>query len=116
MDKESQPPRFCPSCRQDLSEHPYYQLAPSRGAKVLHKIAAMLLPIMGIAYLALLFWGSMDLGFGTGAGYFAVVLIGGPSLVLYAISLLFPKKRLVICQHCSWNHEYPLGSSVRKAA
>lgn len=102
-------PRTCPSCGQDLSAHPYYQPRPGPTAKMLRKIALVLLPVMAVVYLALLFLGSpgMGLGFGTGHGYFAVALIGGPSLVLYAISRFFPRNRLVICLHCSWNREFP---------
>lgn len=62
---------------------------------------------MAIVYVAQLFWGNANLGFGTGAGYFALLVIGGPSLLLYAVSRLLPKRRLVICQRCSWNREYP---------
>ena len=66
---------------------------------------------MRSVYLALLFLSpsGMPLGFGTGHGYFAVALIGGPSFLLYLISRLFPRNRLVICLHCSWNREYPPG-------
>jgi hypothetical protein len=102
-----QVPRFCPSCGEDLSEHPYYQLVPSRAGRVLSKIAVVLLPVMAIVYVAQLFWGNANLGFGTGAGYFALLVIGGPSLLPYAASRLLPKRRLVICQRCSWNREYP---------
>ncbi len=104
-----QPPRLCPACGEDLSEHPYYQRVPSPAAKMLRKIALALLPVMAIAYVAQLFWGSANMGFGTGAGYFALLVIGGPSLLLYAVSRLLPARRLVICQRCSWNREYPGG-------
>lgn len=102
-----QPPRFCPSCGEDLSEFPYSQPVPGPAAKLLRRVAVALLPVMAIAYLALLFGAGSDLGFGTGHGYFALMLIGGPSLVLYAVSRLFPRNRLVICQRCSWNREVP---------
>ena len=102
-----EPPRICPSCGQDLSAHPYYQTRPGPAARLLRRIALVLLPVMAVVYLLLLFQGYRDLGFGTGHGYLAVGLIGGPSFLLYALSRLFPRSRLVICLHCSWNREYP---------
>ena len=111
-----QPPRTCPSCGQDLSAHPYYQPRPGRAARLLRKIALALLPLMAMLYLSLIFRGDLNPGFGTGAGYLAVALIGGPSFLLYAISRLFPRLRLVICLHCSWNHEYPPIKRSKRAA
>jgi hypothetical protein len=73
----------------------------------LRRVALALLPLFSLLYLALLFWGDRSLGFGTGAGYYSVFWICGPSLVLYALSRLFPRTRIVICQRCSWNREYP---------
>lgn len=109
-------PRSCPTCGQDLSAHPYYQTRPGPAARLLRKIAMALLPVIAAVYLFLLFQGDRDMGFGTGAGYLAVGLIGGPSFLLYAISRLLPRSRLVICLHCSWNQEFPsatrLGRSV----
>ena len=104
-----QPPRVCPSCGQDLSAHPYYQTRPGPTARLLRKIAVILLPVMAVVYLVLLFReaSGLQFGFGSGHGYLAVALVGGPSFLLYAISRLFPRTRLVICLHCSWNHEYP---------
>ncbi len=102
------PPRLCPECGADLSDHPYDRLEPGRSARALRKIAVWLLPVLALAYLAQLFWGRGGMGFGTGAGYFAVAWICGPSLLLYAISRLLPKVRRVICLRCSWNREYPL--------
>ena len=101
------PPRSCPPCGQDLSEHPYYQLVPSPTARLVRKVAAALLPVMAVAYLAQLFWGTVHFGFGTGHGYSALLVVAGPSLILYAISRLFPRRHLVICQRCSWNREVP---------
>lgn len=101
------PPRLCPSCGHDLSAHPYYQTRPGPAAGLLRKLAMALLPVMALVYLLWLFWVTEDPGFGTGHGYFAVLLIGGPSFLLYAISRLLPHRRLVICLHCSWNQEYP---------
>ena len=63
---------------------------------------------MAVVYLAMLLVGNRALGFGTGHGYFAVALIGGPSLLLYALSNLMPKRRRVFCLHCSWNREFDL--------
>ncbi|MFQ5528486.1 MAG: hypothetical protein ACE5GX_19810 [Thermoanaerobaculia bacterium] len=40
----TEPPRLCPSCGQDLSAHPYYQLVPSCAARILQRIAMALLP------------------------------------------------------------------------
>ena len=112
----AQPPRTCPSCDQDLSAHPYYQPQSGPTARMLRRIALALLPVMAVVYLFLLFQGDSDMGFGTGAGYFAVALIGGPSFLLYAISRLFPRSRLVICLHCSWNHEYPPTRRFKRAS
>ena len=106
-----EPPRFCPSCSHDLSEHPYYQTRPGTAARALRKIAMGLLPVVAIGYLLLLFFGDSDLGFGTGHGYLAVALIGGPSFLLYLVSRLLPRTRLVICLHCSWNQEYRPGAA-----
>lgn len=101
------PPRYCPTCGQDLSEFPYYQKTPGTAAKIVRRIALGLLPAMALAYLGFLIWGTTSPGFGTGAGYFAVGVIGGPSLLLYAVSRLLPHLRDVICLRCSWNQEFP---------
>ena len=101
-------PRHCPTCGQDLTEHPYYQTRPGPAARLLRKIAMALLPVMAAVYLYLVLLSDFDPGFGTGAGYLAVALIGGPSFLLYAVSRLLPRCRLVICLHCSWSAEYPL--------
>ncbi len=105
------PPRRCPACGHDMSDHPYDQPRPGPAAKLLRKIALALLPVMTAVYLAFLFFSDEDMGFGTGAGYFAIAMIGGPSLALYAVSRVLPRRRLVICLHCSWNREYPAGRS-----
>ncbi len=110
------PPRICPSCGHDMSEHPYYQLRPGPLARLLRRIAMGLLPVLAVAYLSLLFFGEQNLGFGTGAGYLAIALIGGPSLLLYAVSRLLPRRRVVICLHCSWNREYPATASTGRTA
>ena len=101
------PPRKCPTCGQDLSEYPYYQRTPGPAAKVVRRIGVWLLGVMAVIYFSWLFWGSTPMGFGTGAGYFAVAVICGPSLLLYIISRLLPQRRNVICLRCSWNQEFP---------
>ncbi|MFQ5350460.1 MAG: hypothetical protein ACE5EG_08470 [Thermoanaerobaculia bacterium] len=110
------PPPICPSCGHDMSDHPYSQDRPGPAARKLRKIALALLPVMGLVYLYLLFLSEMDMGFGTGAGYFAVALIGGPSFLLYAVSRRLPRVRLVICLHCSWNREYPPSGRTARPA
>lgn len=107
-----QPPENCPTCGQYLTEYPYYQVRANRPARILRRIAILLLPVMALAYLVQLFWGSAQLGFGTGHGYWALLFIGGPSLLLYTITRLFPKARIIICPRCSWNREYPFGDSA----
>ena len=109
------PPRTCPACGQDLSEHPYYRERPGKTARKLRMVAVALLPAMSVVYLALLFFGGYALGFGTGHGYWAVAVIGGPSLVLYAVSRLLPRVRLVICLRCSWSQEYPPTRTLGRA-
>lgn len=106
-DDPGRAPATCPECGQDLSPHPYYRLVPPPAARVLQRIAAALLPLMGIVYVVFLFWGDSHFGFGTGHGYAAVVVIATPSLLLYGISRLLPRRRLVMCLRCSWNREYP---------
>jgi amino acid transporter len=101
------PPRHCPTCGQDPSDYPYYQRGLSRPAKLLRRVALGLLPIFAALYLALIFWGTTPPPFGAGAAYYAAIWVGGPSLILYALSRLFPRTRIVICQRCSWNKEYP---------
>lgn len=107
------PPRNCPTCGQDLSEYPYYQPSLSPAAKGLRRIGLLLLPVMGLVYLFLLLSGNRGMGFGMGHGYFAATLICGPSLLLYLLSRLFPRRRKVICLRCSWNEEYPPGEKVK---
>lgn len=111
-------PRTCPSCGHDLSAHPYYQSRPGPTARRLRTIAVALLPVMAVVYLYLLLReaAAMELGFGSGHGYLAVALVGGPSFLLYAASRLFPRRRLVICLRCSWNREYPPASRSRTNA
>ena len=106
-------PKQCPTCGADLSDYPYYQTVPGPVGRMLRRIAVWLLPGMALVYLSLLFAGSRALGFGTGHGYLAIAIMGGPSLVLYAVSNLLPKRRRVICLHCSWSHEYRAPSIVR---
>ena len=101
------PPRYCPTCGQDLSEYPYYQQAPGPAAKIMRRIAIGLLPLMAVFYLSFLIWGEVSPGFGAGAGYFAIGVISGPSLLLYVISRLMPQRRRVICLRCSWNQKFP---------
>ena len=107
------PPRRCPECGTDLSDHPYDRLEPGKAAQALRKVAVLLLPVLAIAYLVQLFWGGSNLGFGTGAGYYAIAWICGPSLLLYAISRLLPRVRRVICLRCSWNQEFPIAEAAR---
>ena len=99
-------PERCPTCNAELSEHPYYQIVPGPLGRLLRRIALWLLPCMAAVYVAMLLFGSRPLGFGTGHGYFAVAIIGGPSFLLYVLSNLVPKRRRVICLHCSWNDEF----------
>jgi hypothetical protein len=82
-------------------------VVPGETARRLQKLALALLPIMGLVYVVTLLWGDLQLGFGTGHGYLALAFIGGPSILFYLISRLFPRVRRVICQRCSWNQEYP---------
>ncbi len=110
--QEQTPPRLCPECGADLSDFPYDRLEPGKAARAVRRVAVWLLPVLALAYLAQLFWGSANMGFGTGAGYFAVLWICGPSLLLYAVSRLLPKVRRVICLRCSWNQEYPARSTA----
>lgn len=110
--QETLPPRVCPSCGIELTEHPYAQIKPSKSARGLRKVALWLIPVMALLYLFQLFLGDFWLGFGTGAGYFAVLVILGPSFLLYLVSRLLPRVRQVICLRCSWNQEYPLTKAV----
>jgi hypothetical protein len=103
---ETHPPAICPVCGASLSDHPYYQLVPSPLARLLQKCAKGLFFVMAVLYLGVLFWGRWPLGFGSGHGYAAVAFIAGPSLLLYAISRLFPRRHRVMCLRCSWSHEY----------
>lgn len=102
-----EPPRRCPVCDADLSAHPYSRARPGPVAKRLRQAALALLPVMAVLYLVLLLGGRYALGFGTGHGYLAVALIGGPSLILYGVSRLLPPVRQVICLRCSWSRTYP---------
>lgn len=110
--RATQPPRVCPTCGANLSDHPYAQIRPAKGAKALRRLGLWLLPVLAMTYLAQLFLGGTWLGVGTGAGYYAVLWIGGPSLVLYMVSRLLPRVRQVICLRCSWNEEYPLSRTA----
>lgn len=103
------PPRLCPSCGHDLSDHPYFQEGPGPAARQARTVAVWMVPVMAVVYFLLLF---LDVaghpwGFGAGQGYFALTIIGGPSAVLYLISRLLPRTRRVICLRCSWSREYP---------
>mgnify|MGYP006969420863 FL=1 len=105
--QQRRPPRHCPVCGQDLTEHPYYQTEPGPAARWLRRVAVWLLPVMAAAYISFLIWGEVGPGIGTGAGYFALAVVGGPSLALYMLSRYFPFRRRVICLRCSWNEVYP---------
>lgn len=110
------PPRICPSCGHDMSDHPYDQPRPGPAALWLRRAAMALLPLMALAYLGLVFFSDFNPGFGTGAGGLALLIIGGPSLLLYLISRILPGRRLVICLHCSWNREYPAPHTAGRTA
>ena len=115
-DQALTPPAVCPTCGIELPEFPHDQVTPSKQARALRRVAMWLIPVMTLAYLAQLFFTGSDLGFGTGAGYFAIAWICGPSLLLYLVSRLLPRVRLVICDRCSWNAEYPLPKTVGRVA
>ncbi len=106
------PPRICPGCGIELPEFPYAQIKPAKTARAVRRVALWLIPILAVVYLGQLFLGSSSLGFGTGAGYYAVLWTCGPSLLLYLVSRLLPRVRQVICLRCSWNAEYPLTRAV----
>ena len=38
--------------------------------------------------------------------YFIAAYIATPSLLIYSVSILFPKDRRVICLHCSWFRDF----------
>ena len=103
----SRPPRHCPTCGHDLSEHPYYQLRPSPFAAKLLTIARWLLPVMAVVFLIQLYSGNFLLILSVASGYLIVAYICAPSLLLYVITLPIPRTRRVICLHCSWFHDYP---------
>ena len=106
-DQDVRPPRHCPTCGQDLSEHPYYQLRPSPFAGKLLWLAKVLIPVMAVFFLYLFFSGNFLPSFSVVSGYFILVVICGPSLLLYSVTLLIPRTRRVICLHCSWYRDYP---------
>ena len=103
------PPRLCPSCGHDMSDHPYYQEGPGPAARSMQKAAVLLLPVMAGFWFLLLFLvvSGHPWGFGAVEGYWALPVIGGPSAVLYVVSRLLPRTRRIICLRCSWNREYP---------
>lgn len=101
------PPRLCPSCGDDLSDFPYYQLTPCPIARRLQKLAGWLLPVMGVVFVVQLFTGTFPVAFSAVSGYFIAAYIATPSLLLYAVSIVFPRDRRVICLHCSWYRDYP---------
>lgn len=108
-DAHDQPPRLCPECGEDMSDHPYSQDRPGAAARLLRRAATALLPVMAAVWFLLLF---LDVaghpwGFGAGEGYWALPIIGGPSAVLYVVSRFLPRTRRVICLRCSWSREYP---------
>lgn len=107
------PPRHCPACDNDLSEFPYYQLHPGPVARKLLGLAWVLLPIMTALFLYQLLgeevpgWlPRLPRSFSAVSGYFILAYVCAPSLLVYSISILLPKRRRVICQRCSWYREY----------
>ena len=108
FDAIDEPPRICPSCGHDMSDHPYFQEGPGPAARTAQRVAVWLLPMMAAVWFLLLF---LDVaghpwGIGAGRGYLALPIIGGPSAISYVVSRLLPRTRRVICLHCSWNREY----------
>lgn len=101
------PPRHCPVCGQDLSAYPYYQFLPAPAARRLRALAALLLPVMSIVFLVQLFSGSFAPNNSLASGYFILIYICTPSLLIYAASLVIPQVHRVICLHCSWYRDYP---------
>ncbi len=101
------PPRYCPTCGDDLSDYPYYQVRPGPFARRLLTLARALLAIMAMLFLYLLFSGSSPPFYTTTSGYFIVAFVCGPSLLVYSVSLLMSRERRIICLHCSWYRDYP---------
>jgi len=106
-DSGTPPPKVCPSCAQDLSDFPYYQQTPCPIARRLQKLAALLLPVMSVVFLVQMFSGAFPVSFHVASGYFIIAYVSTPSLLLVALSMLFPRDRRVICLHCSWYRDYP---------
>ncbi len=106
-DHAVKPPRYCPTCRQDLSQYPYYRLRPSPFARKLLTLARLLIPVMTVVFLIQFFSDSFPQSFGIVSGYLIVAYICTPSLLIYAVTLLIPRVRRVTCLHCSWYHDYP---------
>lgn len=104
---DEKPPRFCPVCGQDLGDFPYYQFYPARFARRLQALAAFLLPVMGIVFVVQLFSGNFLPHFSMASGYFILLYVCTPSLLIYSVSLVIPKVHRVICLHCSWYRDYP---------
>ncbi len=110
------PPRHCPACGDDLSEHPYYQLHPSPVTRRLHTLARLLLPVMTVVFFVQLATQSFMPSFSVVSGYFIVAYICAPSMLVYSVSLLMPRDRRVICLHCSWYRDYPFRWGIFEAA
>ena len=46
----TEPPRHCPTCGQDLSQYPYYQLQPGPFTRKLLALARLLIPVMTVSF------------------------------------------------------------------
>ena len=109
------PPRHCPTCGQDLSRYPYYQLKPSPFARKLLALARFFIPVMTVVFLYQFFSGNFMPSHSGVSGYFIIAYICSPSLLLYAVTVLLPRTRRVICLHCSWFQDYPFSFGTFEA-
>lgn len=100
------PPRHCPTCGTDLSPHPYYRLIPSPGARRLHRLALISLPLMSAVVVAAFIAGRAPIFFSIASGYAIVAFVCLPATLLYAVASIFPRDFRVICLRCAWFRDY----------
>ena len=98
----------CPQCDFRFRGRPDDHLKPSPLARRL-QLAAFIIPMPVLAAVAVFLVLTQDESGNTfqmaGAANLLMLIIVSPSVLLYALSLVVPKRVEYLCPQCGWRHE-----------
>ena len=108
-------PFTCPSCGEGILVAIPDRMAPHRAARFLRKLGLVLLLVnfLIFVYSILVLRNVTTTAPGPAAGLAILLQIAGPSLVLYALSLLFPTVRIDHCFKCGFHKEVSLWKETK---